>query len=202
MDDVFRQVVLTEGDEDLLPEQAEAAVILAHRARRDLGQIGARLRLGQVHGARPLARDQVGHVFLALRVRAHGQHRFDDPIGQHRAQGKRQAGGLDVLGRRGRNQLGQALPAPGLRMLQALPAARGVVLEALGIARCGGDLPIVPDGRMRVAGHIQRRHRLLNKAAVLLQDGVNQVRRHVVKTGQFKDVVQAGQFFQREAEIL
>ncbi|MNI93393.1 hypothetical protein D3C73_1513370 [compost metagenome] len=87
-------------------------------------------------------------------------------------------------------------------MLQALPAARGVVLEALGIARCGGDLPIVPDGRMRVAGHIQRRHRLLNKAAVLLQDGVNQVRRHVVKTGQFKDVVQAGQFFQREAEIL
>ncbi|MNJ70237.1 hypothetical protein D3C77_666780 [compost metagenome] len=55
---------------------------------------------------------------------------------------------------------------------------------------------------MRVAGHIQRRHRLLNKAAVLLQNGVNQVRRHVVKTGQFKDVVQAGQFFQREAEIL
>ena len=37
-------------------------------------------------------------------------------------QRKRQAGRLDVFSRRRRHDLGQALPAPLLRMLQALPA--------------------------------------------------------------------------------
>ena len=56
MDDVVGVVVLAVGDEDLLAVELEAAVGLRRRrARAHRGEIGARLRLGQVHGAGPHA---------------------------------------------------------------------------------------------------------------------------------------------------
>ena len=60
MDDVLGQVVIAIGDEDLL---AGDAVVRRPRARRGGAQraeIGARLRLGQVHRAGPFAGDQLG----------------------------------------------------------------------------------------------------------------------------------------------
>jgi hypothetical protein len=58
VDDVVGEVVLAEGDEDLL---AEDAVVPSPRARRGCGsaEVGTGLRLGQVHRAGPLARDHL-----------------------------------------------------------------------------------------------------------------------------------------------
>ncbi|MCY1512796.1 hypothetical protein D9M68_472700 [compost metagenome] len=202
VDDVLGQVVLAVGDEDLLAGQPVAAVVLLHGARRHLRQIRAGLRLGEVHRARPFATDQVGHVLLALRVRADRQDGFDHAVGQHRTQRERQAGRLDVLARSGRHQFGQPLPAPYRRMLQALPAACRVVLETLRIPRRGANLTVLPDGRLRIARHVQRRDRLLDEAAVFFQDGIHQVWRHLFEAGQFQDVIESGQFLQGEAEVL
>ena len=202
MDDVLGQIVVAIGDEDLLARQPVAAVVLLHRTSRDLRQVRAGLRFGQVHRAGPLAADQLRHVLLALRVRSDRQQGFDHAVRQHGTQGKRQAGRLDVLARRRRDQLGQALPAPLHRMLQALPAARGVILEALRVARRGRDLAILPDRRLRIARHVQRRHGLLDEAAVFFQDGVHQIRRDFFEAGQFQDVIESCQLLQSEAEVL
>ena len=55
MDDVVGQVVLAIGDEDLLAEDAVGAVARPLGAGAQRAEVGARLRLGEVHRARPLA---------------------------------------------------------------------------------------------------------------------------------------------------
>ena len=56
MDDVLGHVVLAVGDEDLLAEQAIGSVLGALRPGSDRVEVGAGLRLGEVHGARSTAR--------------------------------------------------------------------------------------------------------------------------------------------------
>ena len=55
MDDVVGEVVLAGGDEDLLPGDGVGAVRLRDGLRLDEPEIGAAMRLGQVHRAGPLA---------------------------------------------------------------------------------------------------------------------------------------------------
>ena len=66
MDDVIGVVVLTVGDEDLLPVELEAAVRLRHRPSAHRGEVRPRLRLGQVHRAGPFARDHLRQIALFL----------------------------------------------------------------------------------------------------------------------------------------
>ena len=64
MDDVVGQIVLAVGDEDLLAGDAIGAVGRALGAGAHRADIGARLRLGQVHRAGPLAGDELLEVGL------------------------------------------------------------------------------------------------------------------------------------------
>ena len=59
MDDVVREIVLTGGDENLLAGDAIGAVSLRDRLAAQHAKIGAAMRLRQVHGAGPLAGDQL-----------------------------------------------------------------------------------------------------------------------------------------------
>ena len=60
VDDVVGEVVVAPGDEDLLAGDPVAAVALpARRVRLQRAEVGAGLRLGQVHRAGPLAGDQL-----------------------------------------------------------------------------------------------------------------------------------------------
>ena len=70
VDDVVGVVVLAVGDEDLAAVDPVAAVALRHRLRADRGEIGAGLRLGQVHRAGPLAGDHLRQVGALERVGA------------------------------------------------------------------------------------------------------------------------------------
>ena len=60
VDDVLGQIVLAEGDVNLLPENAVGAVGLRFCAGLERADIRAGVGLGQVHGAGPLTRD---HAF-------------------------------------------------------------------------------------------------------------------------------------------
>ena len=60
MDDVLGQVVLAGADEDLGAGDAEAAVVRRHGPGADQAEVGAALRLGQAHGARPRAVGEPG----------------------------------------------------------------------------------------------------------------------------------------------
>ncbi len=82
MDDVFGEIVLAGGDEDLGARDLVAAVGLLHRLGAQQPEIGAALRLGEVHGAGPFAGHHLRHEHLLLfglavhqqrRGRAHGQ---------------------------------------------------------------------------------------------------------------------------------
>ena len=59
--DVLGHVVLAVGDEDLLAGD-QVVVALLDRAALELGEVRAGLRLGEVHGAGPFARDHLGQV--------------------------------------------------------------------------------------------------------------------------------------------
>ena len=70
VDDVLGQVVLAGGDEDLLPGDAVAAVALRLGAGAQQPEVGAAVRLGQVHRARPRAGDELRQVRRLLLRRA------------------------------------------------------------------------------------------------------------------------------------
>ena len=59
VDDVVGHVVLTVGDEDLLTENLVGAIALRHCTSTHRRQVGAGLRLGEVHGAGPFAADHL-----------------------------------------------------------------------------------------------------------------------------------------------
>ena len=98
VDDVVGEVVLAVGDEDLLAGDPPRAVVGRHRPRRQRADVGAGLRLGQVHRAGPLAGDHLRQVDLALGLAAVVQEHVDGALGQQRAQREGHVGrGHDLL---------------------------------------------------------------------------------------------------------
>ncbi len=80
VDDVVRHVVLAISDVNFLAEQPVSSVALRLSAAAHQRQIRARLRLGEVHGASPLARDQPGDVALLLRIGTRSEQGFDGAV--------------------------------------------------------------------------------------------------------------------------
>ena len=129
MDDVLGHVVVTIGDENLGAENLVRTVTLRLGTRAHQCQVRPRLRLGEVHGAGPFAGHQLFEVGRLERVAARGQQGLDGTIGQQRAQRKAHVGAVDHFDTGRAYRLGQALAAKILRVLQALPAAFGVLAE-------------------------------------------------------------------------
>ena len=65
MDDVVGKIVLAVGNEDLLPGDAIAAVVRAHRLGAQRADVGAGLRLGELHRAHPFAGHELGQIRAA-----------------------------------------------------------------------------------------------------------------------------------------
>ena len=121
MDDVFGDVVLAPGDENLRAGDA-VGVAVGNRARAHRRQIGARLRFRQVHGARPFAGGHFGQVERLLGVRAVMRDRRDRAHGEHLAQRERQIGRRPHFQHGRVDQLRQPLPAPFSRRRHGVPA--------------------------------------------------------------------------------
>ena len=92
MDDVVGHLVVAVGDEDLGAEDAVGAVGPALGARLELAQVGAGVRLGEVHGAGPLAGHHLGQVGAFQLVAALRLQRVDGAVGQERAQAEGEVG--------------------------------------------------------------------------------------------------------------
>jgi len=139
VNDIARHVVFAVSDVDLCAKDLEAAVGLRLGAGAHHGQVAAGLRLGQVHGACPFARNHFGQIQSLLRFAACGEQRFNRTIGQQRAQRKAHVGTVDHLDARSPYRLGQALAAEVGRVLQALPAAFAKLTECVLETRRRGD---------------------------------------------------------------
>ena len=124
MHDVVGEVVLAIGDEDLLARDAIAAVAGAFGARAQRADIGAGLRLGELHGAGPFAGDEFRQIGCFERVAAVGIERLDRAHGQHRADAERHGGGIPHFRAGGVDGLRQALAATFFRRGEAVPAGR------------------------------------------------------------------------------
>ena len=86
VDDVVGEVVLAVGDEDLLAGDPPRPVVGGHRPRGQGTDVGAGLRLGEVHRAGPLARHHLRQIRLTLTLVAVVHEHVDRALGEQRAQ--------------------------------------------------------------------------------------------------------------------
>ena len=112
MDDVVGEVVLAVGDEDLLAGDAIAAVAGALGAGAQRADVGAGLRLGELHRPGPFAGDELFQIGALERVAAVGVERIDRAHGEHRADAESHRRRVPHLGAGGVEHLRQSLAAP------------------------------------------------------------------------------------------
>ena len=111
MDDVLRQIVLAGRNEDLGAGNPVAAVGLFHRLGAQEAEIGAAMRLGQIHGAGPAPLDHRRQVGRFLLWRAMREQRRDRALRQAGIHGEGHIGRAHDLVDGDRQDFRQALPA-------------------------------------------------------------------------------------------
>ena len=109
MHDVLRQIVLAGGNENLGAGDLVAAISLLHRLGADHAEVGAAMRLGQIHGAGPFAGHHLRQIRRLLLRRAVHQDRGDRALGEAGIHREGQVGGrqelVDLLGHEHRQAL-------------------------------------------------------------------------------------------------
>ena len=200
VDDVLRQIVLAVSDEDFLPRDA-VMISFADRAGPHQSEIGARLRLGEVHGAGPAARDHLRQVLLFLFLGAAQDQCLDRAGSEHRDKREREVGRLPHLDDGRRDDLRQPLPAVLGGRLQRVPARLDELpvrlLEALG----SGDAALVPLRALLVGGLVERGEDAACELRALLENLVDELGVDLLAAGQLRDLGQSGQFLQHEVHV-
>ncbi|KAF1854083.1 hypothetical protein Lal_00005300 [Lupinus albus] len=201
MDDVLRQVMVAVGDEDLLSAD-EVMVAVRHRARPRGGEVASRLRLRDVHGAGPLARDHPGQIEVLQHVGAIELHSVHRPLRQHRAEREGHVGGMPHLLHRGVQQVGQPHAAARRIEGQPVPAALDQRLPCRPPAlRRAGDAVGIEPGALDVADAVQRRQDVLGDLRRFAQDAVHHVGAGILETRQSRHVGHAGEVVEDEADL-
>ncbi|MCY1218066.1 hypothetical protein D9M72_300000 [compost metagenome] len=201
VDNVVRHVMLAVGNEDLGAEHLVAAVSLRLGAGAQQRQVGAGLRLGQIHGAGPLAGDQARQEALLQFVRASGEQRFDRAVGKHGAQRERQVGRVHHFHARRADQLGQALATKLDRVHDALPAALAELAERFREAGGGPDFAVVPAAGLLVAGNVEGGDHLAVELCGFADHGFDGVGGGVFIARQAGNLCQSGQFTDDEQDV-
>ena len=171
-------------------------------ARAQRGEIGAGLRLGKIHRAGPIAGDHFVQIALFYFRRRAELNRLDRTLRQQWAQRKRQVRRTEhFLHRRG-DQGGKLLSAVFRVAAQLIPAALDELAIGLfkTIRRC--HRAVTPFRTLLIAAPIQRREHIAGKLARLVQNGVDQVRRHFFATRQRRNRAEADQFMQHKLHVL
>ncbi|MNZ96686.1 hypothetical protein D3C78_1158920 [compost metagenome] len=182
MDDVFGQVLLAAGDENLAAGDSVAAVGLRFGSGADEAEVGAGVRFGQAHGARPAALIhgwQVGLLELGAGVSVDGQA---GAATQDRIQGEAGVRGVehffDVHGK----HLGHAHAAKNRVAGKADPATFGVSGVGLLESAWRGHHAVAPARAFLIATAVQRRQGFAGELAGFFQDGAGGV--HVEAVGE------------------
>jgi hypothetical protein len=159
------------------------------------------LRLGEVHGAAPLARHQlfeVGGFQFVAGGEQDGLGFAGIELGHH---GEGGIGREPHFPDRRRHALGQALAAVVRRKPEPHPAAFGKLLVSFGPARRRDHLAVFEAAALAIADGIERCQHAGGKLSGFFQHGIDQVRRGLFATGQARNLGQAGDFVEQEADV-
>jgi hypothetical protein len=157
MDDIVGHVVLAIGDEYFLTEDAVGSAWGPLGPRLDGIEIGARLRLGEIHRARPFAGDEFAKINPAqVRVRISIQG-ADRAFGQQWAKSKAHRGSVPQFGAGRVDRMGQPHAAIFSCARHAAPAARRP--SAIGVAKSWRrrHMAVFVAGAFEIADPIERR---------------------------------------------
>ena len=202
MDDVFRQIMLAGGNENLGAGYLVAAVGLLDGLGAQQAEIGAALRLGQVHGAGPFAGHHLRHEHLLLFGLAVHHQRRGGAHGQAAIHRKRHVGRalefVDRLAQRHR----QALPAIFRRRRQAEPAAFGDLpvglLEAL---RRGHAAIVIALAAFEIADAVERLQHFFGQFRRLAQDRLPHIGGSVGKAGKIVEAIDLKHVVEQELDV-
>ena len=141
---------------------------------RQRADVGAGLRLGQVHRPGPLAGDHLGDVDLALRLAAVVQQHVDGALGQQRAQRERHVGRRHDLLHGHADEPREPSPAVLGRERHGRPAGLDVALVGLGeaVGRRDGAVVVAP-AVLQVADPVERGELLGEEPARLVEDAAD-----------------------------
>ena len=175
MDDVVGEVVLAVGDENLLAGDAIAAVGCALGLGAQGADVGAGLRLGELHRAHPFAGDELRQIGALELVAAVLSQRIDAGHGQHRAEAEGHGGRVPHLDAGGVDGVRQTLAAPLRGSGKPVPA--GLRPGAIGLlpARRRGDGAVLERRAVLVADRVERRENVGREPAGLLEHGLDHV---------------------------
>ena len=168
---------------------------------RKRADIGAGLRLGELHGAHPLAADQLGEVTLLEIVAAVGGERIDRRHGQHRADAERHGARVPHLDAGGVHRVRQFLAAEFGGRGHAVPAGGGPGGIGLFPARRRGDGAVLEGGAEFVADAIERRDHVAGKAAGFNQHLIDHVLVEIAVKPFRQRGFQAGGVFERKSDV-
>ena len=187
MDDVRGHVVLAGRDEDLGAGQRVAAIGLRLGLGADHAQIGAALRLGEVHRSRPFARDHLGQIHVLLLLRSLGDQRRDRAIGQPGIHAESLVGRGDELLQREAERMRHALPAEFLGCGDRAPAGFDeLCIGLLEPGRRGDRAILVAGAAFLVADAVERREHLGAELAAFAEHGIADIGGRHLEAGQVR----------------
>ena len=201
MNDVVREVGLAVGNEYFLAFDP-VMIALAIRLGAQPRQIRSRLRLGQVHGAVPLATDQFRQVGRFLVVGAVGAQELDRPLGEQGTEAEGHVGGIPDFGNRRRDQPRQAL-ASVLRIEgDAVPSALDETGIGLTKAVRRPHNTIFEAAARGIADAVERGQDLAAEPGGLFEHRVNQIGAGVFVSRQGGYGVQAGDLVDDKTNVV
>ena len=203
MNDVLDEIVLAGGDEDLGAGDFVAAVGLRRGAGAHQAEIGAALRLGQVHGAGPLPGNELRQIKRFLLRRPVGVQRRDRALGQTGIHGERHVRRAEELVERLRQHHRQALAAEFGGRRYAEPAAGGQPL--IGVLKPGRRrhrAVVVPAAAFLVADAVERREHLFGEFCRLPEHRLDKIGRGFGEAGQIVVAIDVEHVAQQEHHIV
>ena len=201
MHDVVGHVVLAIGDEDLRPLDAIGAVGLLLGAGAQRADIGAGLRLGQLHRAGPFAGDELLEIDFLQLVAAMRVQRLHRRRRQQRAEAEGDVGGAPDLGAGRVDRERQALAAKILGPGDRVPAALGPALVGVRPARRGRDLAVAELDAVLVADLVERRQHVGCELAGFLQHGAHDIAVEIAVMAGLHGSLQAGAVVERQQHV-
>ncbi len=202
MHDVVGHVVIAIGDEDLGALDAIGAVGLLVGAGAQRADIGAGLRLGQLHGAGPFAGDELLEIGLLQVVGAVRIERLDRRQREQRAEAEGNVRRAPDFGAGGVDRKRQALAAEGFRPRHRVPAAVGPALVGIGPARRGRDLAAVELDAVLVAHLVERGEHVGGELAGFFQHRRRDVGVEIAVMAGFDRGFQPGAMVERKQHVV
>ena len=165
MNDVVGEIVLAIGDEDLLSGDAVTAVRRALGLGAQRAEVRAGLRLGELHGAHPFARNQLRQIGALEFVAAVRRQRINRRHGENRAETEGHGRRIPHFDAGGVERMRQVLAAPLRGRGERVPARLRPGAVGLLPSRCGGDHAILEPRAIAIADCIEGAENIVGELA-------------------------------------